>query len=146
MRTNQLSVTCDYNCILAMLFGSSTNGRLEVTQFLVTTTSGTVSVNRRDRCIVQHVRAENTRLVCSLDLPMPHRYMFFWFCSGFSWRSFFRYSVFHIRTDEELCLLVYFRETIPAWLMSLAKELYILTGKETRQLFSSYVCVPHSQA
>ena len=45
---NQLSVTNDYDCILAMLLGSSRNGRLEMTQFSVTTTSETVSVIRRD--------------------------------------------------------------------------------------------------
>ena len=45
---NQLSVTNDYDCILAMLLGSSRNGRSEVTQFSVPTTSETVSVIRRD--------------------------------------------------------------------------------------------------
>ena len=46
--SNQLSVTNDYHYILVMLLGSSRNGRLEVTQFSVPTTSGTVSVIRRD--------------------------------------------------------------------------------------------------
>ena len=40
--------TSDYDCILAMLLGSSRNGRLEVTQFSVSTSSGTVSVIWRD--------------------------------------------------------------------------------------------------
>ena len=44
---NRLSVTNDYDCILAMLLRSSQNGRLEMTQFSVPTTSGTVSVIRR---------------------------------------------------------------------------------------------------
>ena len=42
---NWLLVTNDYDCILAMLLGSNKNGRLEVTQFSVPTTSGTVSVS-----------------------------------------------------------------------------------------------------
>ena len=47
--TNRLSCcTSDYDCILAMLLGSTRNGRLEVTRFSVPTTSGTVSVIRRD--------------------------------------------------------------------------------------------------
>ena len=46
--THWLPVTNDYDCILAMLPGSSRNGRLEVTSFLVPTTSETVSVIRRD--------------------------------------------------------------------------------------------------
>ena len=45
---NRLSVTNDYDCILLMLLESSKNGRLEVTQFSVSTTSGTVSVIQRD--------------------------------------------------------------------------------------------------
>ena len=45
---NWLSVTNDYNCIIAMLLESSRNGRLEVTQFSVPTTSETVSVIRKD--------------------------------------------------------------------------------------------------
>ena len=44
----RLSVSNDYDCILAMLLGSSKNGRLEVTRFSVLTTFGTVSVIRRD--------------------------------------------------------------------------------------------------
>ena len=44
----RLSVTSDYDCILAMLPGSKKNGRLEVTPFSVSTTSGTVSVIRRN--------------------------------------------------------------------------------------------------
>ena len=43
-----LSVNSDYDCILVMLPGLSRNGRLEVTPFSVSTTSGTVSVIRRD--------------------------------------------------------------------------------------------------
>ena len=42
-----LSVTSDYACILVQI-GSSKNGRLEVTQFSVPNTSGTVSVIWRD--------------------------------------------------------------------------------------------------
>ena len=45
---NRMSVTNDYDCILAMLLGSSSNGRLEVTQFSIPATSGTVSVIWRD--------------------------------------------------------------------------------------------------
>ena len=45
---NRLSVTSDCDCILAMLLGSSRNGRLEVNAFSVPSTSGTVSVIRRD--------------------------------------------------------------------------------------------------
>ena len=42
-----LSATSNYDCIV-MLFGSSRNGRIEVTPFSVPTTSGTVSVIRRE--------------------------------------------------------------------------------------------------
>ena len=45
---NQLSFTSDYDCNLAMLLRLSRNGRLELTQFSVPTTSGTVSVIRKD--------------------------------------------------------------------------------------------------
>ena len=45
---NWLSVNSDYGCILVMLLGSRKNGRLEVAQFSVPTTSGTVSVVWRD--------------------------------------------------------------------------------------------------
>ena len=45
---NRLSVTNYYDCILAMLLGSSRNGILEVTQFSIPTTSGTASVIRRN--------------------------------------------------------------------------------------------------
>ena len=45
---NPLSVTNDYDCISAMLLWSSRNGRLEVTQFSVPITSGTVSGIRRN--------------------------------------------------------------------------------------------------
>ena len=44
----RLSVTSDYDYILAMLLGLSTNGKLKVTQFSVPITSGTVSIIRRD--------------------------------------------------------------------------------------------------
>ena len=40
---NRLSVTSDYECILAMLLGWSGDGRLEVTRFSVPTSSETVS-------------------------------------------------------------------------------------------------------
>ena len=45
---NRLLVTSDYDCILAMLLGSSKNGRIEVNQFSALTTSGTVSAIRRN--------------------------------------------------------------------------------------------------
>ena len=45
---NWLSVTSDYDCILAMLLGLRKNDRLEVNWFSVPTISGTVSVIRRD--------------------------------------------------------------------------------------------------
>ena len=48
------SVTGDSDCILAMLIGSSRNGRLEVTQFSVSTTSANGQSNL-DICIVQHI-------------------------------------------------------------------------------------------
>ena len=57
---NRLSVTVDYDCILAMLLGSSRNGRLEVTQFSVPTTSGNCQCNP-ERCKEQHIRADSTR-------------------------------------------------------------------------------------
>ena len=44
---NLLSVNSDYDCILAMLLGSSRDGRLEVTQLSVPTTSETVSETGR---------------------------------------------------------------------------------------------------
>ena len=44
---NRLSVTSDYDCILAMLFGLSMNGRLELTPFSVPTISRLVNVNRK---------------------------------------------------------------------------------------------------
>ena len=45
---NQLSVTRDYDCILAMLLTLSKNGRLKVTWFSVPTTFETVSVIQRN--------------------------------------------------------------------------------------------------
>ena len=45
---SRLSVTSDYGSILAMLLGSSRNGRLELARLLVPTTSGTVSVIQKD--------------------------------------------------------------------------------------------------
>ena len=42
------SVNNDYDCILVMLLGSSRNSRSEVTRFSIPTTSGTVTVIRRD--------------------------------------------------------------------------------------------------
>ena len=44
----QLSVTSDYDCVLAMLFGSSRNGTLDVTQFSVATIFETAGAIRRD--------------------------------------------------------------------------------------------------
>ena len=59
MINNRLSVTSYYDCILAMLFGLSMNGRLEVTPFSIPKTAGIASVNRRD--MKQNVRADSTR-------------------------------------------------------------------------------------
>ena len=65
---NRLPVTNNYHYILAMLIGLIRNGRLEVTQFLVPTTSGTVSVIRRDaKCNTSLLTAPgslNTNSMC----------------------------------------------------------------------------------
>ena len=62
---NQLPVTSDYGCILAMLLGSSRNGRLEMTQLSVPTTSGTVSVIQRDaRCNTSRLTAPGSLNTC----------------------------------------------------------------------------------
>ena len=70
--TNRLSCcTSDYDCILAMLLGSTRNGRLEVTRFSVFTTSRTVSVIKRDA-------------LCNaswLTAPGIHTDIYLWICT-----------------------------------------------------------------
>ena len=48
IKINWLSVTSDYERILARMLGSSKNGRLEATPFSVPTISETISVIRKD--------------------------------------------------------------------------------------------------
>ena len=62
-KIHRVSVTNDYDYILAMLLGSSRNGRLEVTQFSVPITSGTVIVIRRNVL-------RNTSRLTALSSPM----------------------------------------------------------------------------
>ena len=62
-------MTNDYDSNLAMLLGSSKNGRLKVTQISVPTTSGTVSVIRRNaKCNTSGLTAPgspNTSPMCN---------------------------------------------------------------------------------
>ena len=65
----QLSVTSDYDCVLAMLFGSSRNGTLDVTQFSVATIFETASAIRRDAlCNTSAL----TLVQCAKDREVDH--------------------------------------------------------------------------
>ena len=76
---NWLSVTNDYDCISAMLLGSSRNGRLEVTPFSVPTTSGSVCVIRRDaKSNMSGLTAPGSLNPC----PMPTKLL--WYTHGAS--------------------------------------------------------------
>ena len=67
INNNQLSVTSDYDSILAMLLGSSRNGRLEVTPFSVPTTFGTVSVTQKDAlCNTSRLTAPGSLSTCPM--------------------------------------------------------------------------------
>ena len=64
---NRLTVTSNYDFTLAMLLGSSRNGRLEVTRLSVPTTFGTVSVIRRNAlCNKSELTAPGSLNICPM--------------------------------------------------------------------------------
>ena len=64
---NQLSVTSDYDCILAMLFGLSSSGSLVVTSWSVPATSKTVSViQRKTKCNASELTAPGSLNTCPM--------------------------------------------------------------------------------
>ena len=78
-KNNRQSVNTDYDCILAMLLGSSRNGTLKMTRFSIPTASGTVSVIQNDaKCNLSGLTSPgslNTRPMCEgqrwiFNLPM----------------------------------------------------------------------------
>ena len=81
INNNRLSVTSDYDCILAMQLRLSRNDRLEVTPFSVPTTSGTVSVIWRDakKCNTSGLTAQGSLNTCPMcewraEVDLSHVY------------------------------------------------------------------------